>query len=88
MSGVERGEDFGIFLTCDGVAGDKADWNDVEQRDYYPDDDAQAQRDALQAVQSGMLADMPEGQEREAAWVVTRTAEVCGWEPPAAPGTA
>ena len=50
-----------------------------------PDDDAQAQRDALHAVKSGLLADMPEGQECEVTWVVTRAAEICGWGPPAAP---
>jgi hypothetical protein len=53
-----------------------------------PDDDEQAQRAALHAVHSSLLADVLEGQDGEATWVVTRAAEICGWAPPAAPAAA
>ena len=48
-----------------------------------PDDDAAAQRGALDAVKASLRVDAMQGQEGEAAWVVTRAAEICGWEPPA-----
>ena len=48
-----------------------------------PDDDVAAQRGALDAVKASLLVDAMVGQEGEAAWVVTRAAEICGWAPPA-----
>ena len=48
-----------------------------------PEDDASAQRVALRSVKASLLADLLQEQEGEASWVVTRAAEICGWEPPA-----
>ncbi len=48
-----------------------------------PDDDASAQRDVLRSVKASLLIDLLHEQEAEADWVLTRAAEICGWEPPA-----
>ncbi|MCE9657525.1 MAG: hypothetical protein K8R60_03130 [Burkholderiales bacterium] len=47
-----------------------------------PADDADAQREAMCAVEAGLLADSLQGREAEAAWVVARVAEICGWARP------
>jgi hypothetical protein len=47
-----------------------------------PADDAAAQREAFRTVKAGLLADSLEGYELEAAWVITRVAEICEWAPP------
>ena len=47
-----------------------------------PADDATAQREALRAVEASLLVDSLEGHEPEAAWVITRVAEICEWVPP------
>jgi hypothetical protein len=47
-----------------------------------PADDAAGQREALGAVKASLLADALAGSEPEAAWVVARVAEICGWAQP------
>jgi hypothetical protein len=46
-----------------------------------PPDDPASQREALQAVKTSLLADLLLKREPEAAWVVTRAAEICEWGP-------
>jgi len=45
-------------------------------------DDAAGQREALRAVKASLLVDVLSEREPEAAWVVTRAAEICQWAPP------
>lgn len=47
-----------------------------------PADDDAAQREAFRNVRAGLLADALEGREPEAAWIITRVAEICEWAPP------
>ena len=46
-----------------------------------PADDPASQGEALGAVKASLLADLLREREPEAAWVVTRAAEICGWAP-------
>ena len=47
-----------------------------------PAEDAADQGDALRSVRESLLAELLSDREAEASWVVTRVAEICGWEPP------
>ena len=47
-----------------------------------PADDDDGQRDALRSVKSSLLVAPAQVDEPEAAWVISRVAEICEWNRP------
>jgi hypothetical protein len=48
---------------------------------HVPDDDAGAQREALQSVRESLLTPPAALSEDEATWVIARVLEICEWQP-------